>query len=103
MSSRLAMIERRIHAKGVRFGTKVGQIGSKWDKSGTFFLDRSEPKHTEICSAKVPNLGQLGSISPSLGPNRVILLQRSVHPANAKNVLFDVSSLPSCHNLDYVT
>ena len=37
MSSRLARIERRIHARGVRFGAKVGQIGPKWDKSGTFF------------------------------------------------------------------
>ena len=35
----------------VRFGPKVGQISPKWDKSG-FFLDLSEPKHTEISLIK---------------------------------------------------
>ena len=36
MSSRLARIERRIHARDVRCGAKVGPIGPKWNKSGTF-------------------------------------------------------------------
>ena len=81
----------------------MGQIVSKWDKSGTFFLDLlSESKHTEICAEKVLNLSHLGSIWPSLDPNLVSLIQRSVHPANPNSVLFDVSFLPKCHNVDCV-
>ena len=47
MSSRLTRIERRIHARGVRFGPKVGQTGPKWEKSITF-SDLDEPKSTKI-------------------------------------------------------
>ena len=47
MSSRLAKIERRKHARDVRFGPKVGQIGPKWEKSETF-TDIGEPKCTGI-------------------------------------------------------
>jgi len=38
---------RRKHARGVRFGPKMGQIGPKWEKSGTF-SDLDEPIRTEI-------------------------------------------------------
>ena len=60
MSSRLARIER-IHARDIRIRPKVGQIGPKFDKSGTF-SDLIEPKYTEICSEKVPDLSYLWSI-----------------------------------------
>ena len=61
MSYRLARIERRVHARDVRFGPKVGQMGPKWHKSGSFSV-LSEPKYTEICSETVLNLSHLGLI-----------------------------------------
>ena len=51
MSSRLARIERRIHARDIRFRPKVGQIGPKSEKSSTF-SDLGESKCTEIRSEK---------------------------------------------------
>ena len=49
------------------FGSKVGQIGPIWDKSGTFSDQISvhfgaAPKCTEIGSEKVPDLSHLGPI-----------------------------------------
>jgi len=89
MSSSLTRIERRIHGRDVIIGPKVGQINPKWDKSG-LVLDLSEPKHTEICSES-PEFVPFG---PSLGPNLVILIQRSVHPANAHSIAFCLTSVP---------
>ena len=71
---------RVVRARGISFGSKVGQIGPKWDKSGIFFRsDFStfwlEPKCTEIVSEKVPDWSHLGSIGPTLGANPDYLLR----------------------------
>ena len=58
-----------------RFGPKMGQIGPKWDKSGTFFrwdfstFWRRAPECTEIWSEKVPGLSHFGPICPILESN----------------------------------
>ena len=55
-----------------RFGSKVGQIGPEWDKSGAF-LDQISvhlargAKCTEIWSEKNPDLSHLGPNWPNLG------------------------------------
>ena len=59
-----------------RFGSKMGQIGPKWDKSGAFSDQISvhlapRAKCTEIWSEKSPDLSHLGPIWPILGPNLV--------------------------------
>ena len=57
-----------------RFGSKLGQIGPKWDKSGSFsdqisvYLAR-RAKCTEIWSEKAPDFSHLGPIWPTLEPN----------------------------------
>ena len=56
----LAISINLIKHKDVRFGPKVGQSGSKWDKSGTFSDQISvhfdaAPECTEIASEKVPS------------------------------------------------
>ena len=44
-----------------RFGYRVGQIGPKWDKSGTF-VDQISVHFTEVVSDKVPELIYLRQI-----------------------------------------
>ena len=51
----------------IRFGPKIGQIGSKWDKPGTFSdqIWLAESKCTEIWSENVPDLSYLGLMWPT--------------------------------------
>ena len=62
-----------------RFGSKMGQIGPKWDKSGAF-LDQISvhlargAKCTEIWSEKATDLSHLGPIWPTFEPNLPYLL-----------------------------
>jgi len=58
----------------IRFGPKLGQIGPKRVKSGTF-SDLNEPKYTEICPEKVTDLSRLGPIWPTFGPNPISSLR----------------------------
>ena len=64
--------------QGCQILTKVGQIGTKSEKSGSFSDQISVhlarwaarwAKCTEIWSEKVPDLSHLGPIWPILGPN----------------------------------
>ena len=51
--------------KAVKFGSKVCQIGPKWDKSSSL----SDLNGTEIWSAKDPDLSILGAIWHTFVPN----------------------------------
>ena len=66
--------------KDCRFGSKVCQIGPKWDKSGAFSDQISVhlatgAKCSEIWSEKAPDLSHLGPIWPTLEPNLPSLAQ----------------------------
>ena len=63
-----------------RLGSKVGQIGPKWDKSGAFSDQISvhlapRAKCTEIWSEKAPDLSHLGPIWLTLEPNLASLVE----------------------------
>ena len=73
------------------FGSKVGQIGTKWDKSGAFsdqisvhlargakcteIWSEKAPDYTEIWSEKAPDLSHLAPIWPTLEPNLPSLVE----------------------------
>ena len=60
------MLNNVLRPRDGRFGSKVGQIGSKWDKSGTFSDQFSgEPKCTENWYLKTSDLSHLVPIWPN--------------------------------------
>ena len=66
-NSWIIYFDYKSHTREGRFGSKVGQIGPKLDKSGTFSDHISvhlahRAKCTEIRSKKVPDLSNLGPI-----------------------------------------
>ena len=73
---------------GVGFGSKVGQGGTKWDKSRTF-SDLGEPEFTEIWSHEVPDLSHLGPIWPTstLGPTLTSLIEPIVALTTGKQMI----------------
>ena len=75
-----------------RIGSKVGQIGRKWDKSGAFSYQISvhlapRAKCTEIWSEKAPDLSHFGPIWPILEPNLPSLVCSSRHTGTGQGMV----------------
>ena len=79
----LDIYPRRVRTRDGRFGSKVGQIGPIWDKSGAFsdqisvHLAQGRQMHWNMIW-KAPDLSHFGPIWPTLEPNLPSLVRETI-------------------------